>query len=164
MTLVIDGRVPLIEQFRQPRIRGRKRPMATRHAVPGRFEVLDVSGTLSEDPVYEARERKCDLGYFREIYVKSNGNLGYRCAGEPIEAYVAKGGSADEAKGRKCICNALIATIELGQVRKGGRAEPAIVTAGNSVRDLARILRPGAESYNVADVLMYLLSKQAVVA
>ena len=38
------------------------------------FKVASVSGTISDPRVYEERERKCDLGYLREAYVKRGGS------------------------------------------------------------------------------------------
>jgi hypothetical protein len=48
----------------------------------------------------------------------------------------------------------------LGQPRAAG-IEPAIVTAGNEVADLARILGAGSDHYGAEDVLRYLRSAAA---
>lgn len=67
-------------------------------------------------------------------------------------------------QGRKCLCNALLANIGLGQVRAaqaasdGGRELP-LVTAGDDVIDVARFLKPVSDSYRAVDVLEYLLRK-----
>ena len=42
---------------------------------------------------------------------RREGNIGYRCAAEPVANYVAKGGKAEDTVGRKCLCNALLANI-----------------------------------------------------
>lgn len=127
-------------------------PLASPTGFP--FKVVDVAGTLSERPVYEARQRRCDLGYLREVYVRPNGTLGYRCPGEPVGDYVLKGGSREETRGRKCVCNGLLATVGLGQVRGAG-VEPAIVTAGAGLMGIAALLQ-GRETYSAADVIDYL--------
>jgi NAD(P)H-dependent flavin oxidoreductase YrpB (nitropropane dioxygenase family) len=119
------------------------------------FKVAELAGTLSDAATYEARERICDLGYLRQPYRKPDGGIGYRCAGEPVEAYVLKGGNIADTVGRKCLCNGLMATVGLGQVR-AGEPEPAIVTAGNEVADLARLLPNGDDRYTAADVITYL--------
>ena len=76
---------------------------------------------------------------------------------EPVSAYVTKGGHAEDVDGRKCICNALVATMGLPQVR--GRAlEPPIITSGDSVRELASIAE-GRDSYHALDVIRHLLSR-----
>jgi nitronate monooxygenase len=123
------------------------------------FKVLGLEGSLSEPSVYAAHERRCDLGYLREPYMKPDGELGYRCAAEPVEDFVAKGGTVAETVGRKCLCNGLLAAVGLGQVRSSGAAggaswtEPPIVTAGAETAEIARFLAPGAESYTADDVL-----------
>lgn len=125
-------------------------PLASPTGFP--FKVLAMEGTLSEPPVYEHRDRVCDLGYLRELYRKEDGSVGYRCPGEPVEDYVRKGGDPADTVGRKCICNGLLATIGLGQIRKG-EEEPPIVTAGDEVRNIAQFLKPGQLSYSADDVI-----------
>ena len=144
---------------REGRVRIFTDPKASPTGFP--FKVLGLEGTLSEPAVYAAHERRCDLGYLREPYVKPDGEVGYRCAAEPVADFVAKGGTLAEAEGRKCLCNGLLAAVGLGQVRPtaagtAGEAtwtEPAIVTAGAETADIARFLKPGATSYTAADVL-----------
>ena len=118
------------------------------------FKVVQLPGTLSERPVYEARERRCDLGYLREIYRRADGTLGYRCPGEPVADYLAKDGDVGDTRGRKCICNGLLATAGLAQQRDSG-AEAAIVTAGAGLTELAHLLGDRL-SYSAADVVTYL--------
>lgn len=124
------------------------------------FKVVSVDGTISEPGVYADRTRICDLGYLREAYWKSGDSIGYRCPAEPVEAYVAKGGQRENTEGRKCLCNGLLSAIGLGQAlgEDGARGEPAIVTAGEDVADVARFLAPGATSYAAADVLKAMLN------
>jgi nitronate monooxygenase len=123
------------------------------------FKVLQVEATLSEERVYAERRRVCDLGYLREAYARPDGHVGYRCAAEEVEAYVRKGGDADAAKGRRCLCNGLLATAGLGQRLKEGVEEPAILTAGDDVGDIVQYLRDGAEEYSAAAVVASLLGK-----
>ncbi|MBS0663052.1 MAG: nitronate monooxygenase [Verrucomicrobia bacterium] len=124
------------------------------------FKVAEMPGTVSDAAIYATRERVCDLGYLRELYITADGHLGYRCAGEPVEAYMRKGGNRSETVGRKCLCNGLMATAGLGQVRPTG-PEPALLTAGNEVADLARLVHPDADHYSAADVIHYLESSAA---
>lgn len=128
-------------------------PVASPTGFP--FKVAAVPGTLSDPDVYAARERICDLGYLRHAYRKADGSVGYRCASEPVDDYVRKGGNAADTVGRKCLCNGLPATVGLGQWR-GGVPEPALVTAGDEVSDLARLVQAGEERYAAADVVHYL--------
>ena len=50
-----------------------------------------------------------------------------------------------------------MASIDLGQIQKGGDPELPLVTSGDDVAKVARFLKPGKDSYTVADVLDYLL-------
>jgi len=120
------------------------------------FKVASVPGTLSDQEVYAARTRRCDLGYLREAYVKPLGGIGYRCPGEPVADYVAKGGEASATAGRLCLCNGLAATVGLGQVRVAG-AEPGIITSGDGLGAI-RTMRNDHDDYSAADVVTYLMS------
>lgn len=121
------------------------------------FKVVQLDGTLADSPVYEERERICDLGYLRQAYRKENGSVGYRCAAEPVEDYVAKGGSIEDTAGRKCLCNGLVTTVGMPQVRKDGSIESPIVTAGDCVVSIRDFLPAGKDSYTANDVLDRLL-------
>lgn len=127
-------------------------PLASPTGFP--FKVAQLSGTLSEAGVYAARERVCDLGYLRQPYRRDDGSLGYRCSAEPVDAFVAKGGATAECNGRKCLCNGLVATVGLGQ-RRHGASETPIITAGNELATLARLVPPGADRYSAADVIAH---------
>jgi len=125
------------------------------------FKVVALEGTLSEPEVFRKRPRICDLGFLREAYRQDDGTIGYRCAAEPPSTYVSKGGVREETEGRKCICNALVATIGLQQVRKGHIVEAGIVTSGNDVSGIGRFMRPDGLEYTAADVLDRLLTPSA---
>lgn len=133
-------------------------PLASPTGFP--FKVLQLLGTLSDEVRYFARERICDLGYLREAYRKTDGSTGYRCAGEPVEDYIKKGGSLADTIGRKCLCNGLMATVGFGQQRLTGAEDP-ILTAGDDVAHLARYLPPNRDSYGAADVIRWLLAESA---
>jgi len=130
-------------------------PMASPTGFP--FKVAQMGGTLSEPAEYERRKRYCDLGYLRELYVKANGEIGYRCPAEPNESYAAKGGEVAETAGRKCLCNALLANAGYAQVRNGYGAELALVTVGDDLNAAAGFLSDGRESYGAAEVVEALL-------
>ncbi len=147
-------RVQVLAEVEAGRVTVFTDPLASPTGFP--FKVVALEGTLSDDEVVEARERRCDLGYLREVYITADGHLGYRCPAEPIEDYVRKGGDPSATAGRKCICNGLTATIGLGQ-RRQGVEEPPIVTAGNDLAELGRLLSPDSHAYTAADVVAYLL-------
>lgn len=119
------------------------------------FKVVDVPGTLSEASCYAARQRQCDLGYLRQPYRRSDGAIVYRCAAEPTDDYERKGGDLADTVGRKCLCNGLVSTAGLGQMRDGA-PEPALLTAGTEVAELARLAGEGDHRYAAADVVRYL--------
>lgn len=120
------------------------------------LKVALLEGTLSDSEVYESRARVCDLGYLREAYRMPDGSVGFRCAAEPVSVFVSKGGSREETEGRKCICNALVATMGLPQVR-GRAVEPAIVTSGNALADITRFMPADSNAYTAAAVMDHLL-------
>jgi nitronate monooxygenase len=108
------------------------------------FKVLQKDETLSNPALYEKRARICDLGW--------------RCPAEPVDDYLRKGGDEKDTRGRKCVCNALMANIGLGQVQHGGETERPLITSGDDVAAVARFLKPGNCSYTAADVIDYLLA------
>ncbi|HEX2190110.1 MAG TPA: nitronate monooxygenase [Longimicrobiaceae bacterium] len=122
------------------------------------FKVVQLGGTVSQQDVYEARERVCDLGYLRSSYRMANGRLGYRCPAEPVDAYVKKGGRAEDTVGRKCLCNALLADAGHPQVREDGSVEKPLITSGDDLKLIRRFLGQGRLAYSAGDVLDYLLS------
>ncbi len=131
-------------------------PLASPTSFP--FKVAMLENTLSDAPVYQARERVCDLGFLREAYRTAEGSVGYRCPAEPIDAYVNKGGDVANTAGRKCLCNALVSNIGMAQTRKGGYVEPPFITAGDDLVDIARFLPPGQSTYSAKNVVEALLA------
>ena len=120
------------------------------------FKVLPVEGTHSSQEVYEGRTRVCDLGYLRSIYAKENGKFGYRCPSEPVDTFLKKDGDIEETKGRKCLCNGLMANIGMPQLQKHGETELPLFTAGDNINGMKEILQDDATSYSAVDVLDYL--------
>lgn len=118
------------------------------------FKVLQLDGTSSDREVYEARQRVCDLGYLREAYELEDGSLGWRCAGEPLDAWVQKGGSIEAAEGRMCLCNSLTANVGHPQKRDNPGPEPTLITSGDSIEQIS-LFEPG---YTASDVVRYLLN------
>ncbi len=111
----------------------------------------------SDDPSAPVtRERICDLGGLRVAYRTPDGKIGYRCPGEPIEAYLKKGGRLEDAEGRRCLCNGLTATIGLGQVRQDGTVEQPLVTSGDDLELIGQFLQ-GRTRYSAQDVVNWLL-------
>lgn len=121
------------------------------------FKVAQLEGSISQQEVYFAKPRICDLGYLREAYRTAEGAIGYRCPGEPVTTYVAKGGKWENTVGRKCLCNALVANIGHPQVRGGKYVEKGLVTAGDDLTGITRFLPPQGSAYSASDVVALLL-------
>ena len=121
------------------------------------FKVAGLTETLSEELVYHRRPRMCDMGYLRRAYLRSDGTLDYRCPAEPIGDYVRKGGKPEDAAGRKCLCNGLVANLGLGQRRPDGYREPPLLTAGDDLGCLRPFISPDRLSYHAKDVVRALL-------
>jgi NAD(P)H-dependent flavin oxidoreductase YrpB (nitropropane dioxygenase family) len=139
-------------------------PLASPSGYP--FKVVGIPGTLADPEVYERRDRVCDLGFLRTPYKRADGSVGYRCASEPVGAFVCKGGDGAETVGRKCLCNGLLATVGLGQVRAGGAVEPPIITSGDDLCRVVRAMaaRTGCHRWHAADVIEYLLGRPVTAA
>lgn len=126
-------------------------PCASASGYP--FKVTMIEGTLADEAVFEERERVCDLGYLRTPYERDDHSIGFRCPGEPVGEFVRKGGAAADTCDRKCLCNALLATIGLGQVRKEHYVEPALVTAGDNIMELRNFIEKDALGYSAKSVI-----------
>jgi nitronate monooxygenase len=130
-------------------------PVASPTGFP--FKVARMEQTLSEIDQYQTRRRVCDLGYLRHLYRRADGSVGYRCPAEPEKQFLRKGGTVEQAVGRKCVCNGLPATVGIGQVRRDGMAEMPLVTAGDDLVRLHQFLPAGSDAYTAADVVRLLL-------
>jgi hypothetical protein len=75
-----------------------------------------------------------------------------------VADYVRKGGALAETQGRQCVCNGLVATIGMAQVRPEPEVELPLVTAGNDVANIVNFLKPGQNSYTAAEVVDRLLA------
>ena len=130
-------------------------PLASPTGFP--FKVARLEGTLADDAVYDERPRRCDLGYLRAAYRKEDGSVDFRCPGEPLEQFVAKGGCEEEAQGRKCLCNALTGVVGLAQHQPGGYVEKALVTIGDDVKLMTRFMHDGNSTLHARDVIREML-------
>lgn len=125
-------------------------PLASPTGYP--FKVVTTDGMATQD---DSRNRVCDLGYLRTAVRTDAGRLVYRCAAEPVDTYVAKGGDVADTVGRRCLCNGLVANIGHPQERGDGVVEPPLVTSGDDLLGMNRFLR-GRTRYTAADVVGYL--------
>jgi NAD(P)H-dependent flavin oxidoreductase YrpB (nitropropane dioxygenase family) len=122
------------------------------------FRVIQLEGTVSDPEVAAGRKAVCDLGALRTPYKKANGDIDYRCPAEPLAVYTRKGGRAQNAEGRRCLCNALLAAADFPQQRPDGSTEPAIVTSGDDFRAVLALASNGSKGgpYPARSVVDYL--------
>ena len=88
-----------------------------------------------------------------------NGKLGYRCAAEPVEAYVEKGGDVADTVGRRCLCNGLTANIGQAQRRASGDELPLVTSGDDLLAVRALAASTGGGGYSASDVIAHLLSE-----
>ena len=154
-----DVKDALLEQIRTGQAEVFTDPVASPTGFP--FKVVRLDGSLSEEETYDERPRVCNLGYLRSVYKKEEGKLEYRCAAEPVAAYLKKDGEREGTTGRKCLCNGLMANIGLPQVRPKGYVEKPLVTAGDDIDRVRLFLQDDRASYTAEEVVQYLLEAVA---
>ena len=97
-----------------------------------------------------------DLGYLRTMYQREKGGIGYRCPAEPLDNYEFKNGQVDQAQGSKCLCNALMADIGLGQRRPDGRTEISLLTFGSDLEGPRAMRQRHPEGWNALQAIAFL--------
>ena len=118
------------------------------------FKIVEIEGVNSRA---EGRKRCCDLGYLRTAYKEESGRLGYRCAAEPVDTYLKRGGLVEDTEGRKCLCNGLFANIwhSRRSVTMTSTSGPSSPAATNWRYSAILRAKPG---YTASDVIDHLLS------
>ncbi|MEK7569039.1 MAG: nitronate monooxygenase [Patescibacteria group bacterium] len=129
-------------------------PRASSSGFP--FKVANLPCTLAFASVYNSRSRICDTGRLQTPYRKADGSVGFRCPAENVAAFVAKGGSEEETRGRRCLCNGLLATAGFPQRQPSGYLEPPIVTLGSDVSFVSAFMEKDDDLYTTEDVMKYL--------
>ncbi len=127
------------------------------------FKVAQIDGTLADETVYQNRNRICDIGILQQWGLTKpdeNGKrkLFQRCSAAPVESFVRKRGLPFNTESRRCLCNGLLSTVGLGQV-KNQIEEPAIITLGNHLDTVRRLSHQGQYPYWVHDVVLDLLGE-----
>lgn len=150
-------RQQMLDELGRDELQVRNDPRASPTGFP--FKIAQVENTLSDPEVYQARPRLCDLSYLRQPYQRENGTIGYRCASEPVDAYLKKGGELAATEGRKCLCNCLMANVGLGQERKDGYREAMGVTMGQDLTGAKRLLAAHPQGWGAKEAVDFLLGK-----
>jgi NAD(P)H-dependent flavin oxidoreductase YrpB (nitropropane dioxygenase family) len=151
-----DLRSRLLGKVYDGTLRVRTDPAASPTGFP--FKVAQLPGTLADPARYDARPRLCDLSYLRVPYLRPDGAVGYRCPAEPAHMYVRKGGNAADTAGRSCLCNALLASVGLGQTRRDGYVEDPLVTLGSDLDGVRGMIERHAQGWSAAEAVAWLLA------
>ena len=154
--ITLDLRDQVLRAINEGTLEIRTEPKTSATGFP--FKVVQINGTATDPEIYGARDRKCDLGYLRTPFQRLDGGIGYRCSGEPVKTYEFKGGSPVQAENVKCLCNALMANIGLGQIRWGTYREPALLTLGSDLSGVEELNKIYSGSWSSVDVIEYLTS------
>jgi len=149
------NRAKLLDALAADRLQVKTDALASPTGFP--FKVVPMDGTIGGDETYTARGRICDLAYLRTPFEHSPGRLGYRCPSEPEDDFVRKGGELSDTVGRKCLCNGLMATVGMPQVRSGVE-EDSLLTLGSDLTAAKELLRRHPDGWNARQALDYLLA------
>jgi len=122
------------------------------------FKVMNLKDTIADHSVFEKRKKICNLGYLRQMYKKIDGSIGYRCAAEEQDIFIAKGGDPGEAsEDKKCLCNALFATVGMPTTYADGTVEKALVTLGSHLDSLKQLVQKKMD-FSARDVINYIMN------
>jgi NAD(P)H-dependent flavin oxidoreductase YrpB (nitropropane dioxygenase family) len=116
------------------------------------FKVAEVEGSIADSTIYKERVRVCNKGLLVTAYEKEGGRIGYRCSAEPEDKFTQKGGNPSDLPGRGCLCNGLLATAGVGD-----SIEPPIITLGDDLAFLQKLMKHNEDAYTAEDVIKYLL-------
>jgi hypothetical protein len=72
--------------------------------------------------------------------------------------YIKKKGEESETVGRKCLCNGLMASIGLGQIRPDGYEEPRLVTMGSDLSGAKELIKKHPHGWTATQAIEYMLS------
>jgi len=95
----------------------------------------------------------------RVPYERSPGVVGYRCPSEPVHTYLRKGGKLEDTVGRKCLCNGLAATVDIGQERADGYVEARLVTLGSDLSGAEVMIKDHPTGWSAGEAVSFLLGK-----
>jgi NAD(P)H-dependent flavin oxidoreductase YrpB (nitropropane dioxygenase family) len=154
--LLPEYRTKMLAAAREGNLRVRTDHRASPTGFP--FKVVEIPGTVGESSTYSARPRLCDLGYLRSSHIDDTGKVTYRCAAEPDDAFLRKGGDEAELTGRMCLCNGLTAAVGLGQERADGYKEAPLLTLGATTGDVDAMLKDFPNGWSAKDIIDRLMS------
>lgn len=115
------------------------------------LNVADLPGTLSDPLVYVARKRVCDVSCLASLTTHEGKDV-FLCPAELPRKFHFKGGTT-ETDDYRCLCNALLAAVGLGNP-----GDPPLFTFAKDHRYLRAIMEHEDDSYTVAQAFEYLQS------
>ncbi len=118
------------------------------------FKVVQMSGTHSDQEVYEERVRDCSRKALQFPAELPDGKIVFRCSAEPVDDYVRRGGRVEDTIGARCLCNGLFAAVGLGNPN-----EVPIFTMGDDVSFLLYLMPSDKSVFTSKQVLKFLLSR-----
>ncbi len=154
--LLPEYREQMLQAAREGNLKVRTDHRASPTGFP--FKVVELPGTMGSGDVYKARPRLCDLGYLRSSHIDENSKVTYRCAAEPEDPFLKKGGEEDDLRERICLCNGLTAAVGLGQERPDGYKEAPLLTLGATTSDVEAMLKDFPTGWSAHDVVARLLA------
>ncbi len=139
----------LIEEIKKDSIRVVTSTTASPTGFP--FQVVQEKGSLSDEQIYSARERVCNLGGLVRLKKMESGELVGICPAEPVSTYERKEADPEDASGAICLCNGLASAV--GYAREG---EPPIFTLGKDVATVKILSAANPDgSYSAEEVVAY---------
>lgn len=78
--------------------------------------------------------------------------------------YLRKGGDEVDTAGRKCLCNALMANVGLGQIRRSGYQEEPAVTLGQDLDGARTLVTMHPDGWTARQAVGWLLSLKDALA
>jgi len=117
------------------------------------FKVPQLSGTVSDAGVYAGRIRNCSRRALQFPSETADGKIVFRCAAEPVNDYLRKGGKLEDTIGARCLCNGLFSAAGIGDPN-----EPPIFTLGDDVSFLRHLMKDENDYYTATHAIAYLLS------
>ncbi|MDX6244420.1 MAG: hypothetical protein QOE76_2143 [Frankiales bacterium] len=121
------------------------------------FKVVSAPSLPNSGATQPDRVRLCDLGVLRVPFRRPSGRIGYRCSGEPVDVFLGKGGTAEQAEGVACLCNGLTANVGLAQTRPDGYVEPPLLTLGSDLDGVRRLVAEHSGGWSATQVVEWLL-------
>ena len=127
------------------------------------FKVLSLIDTLSEKATFLGRNKVCNMGYLRQMYMKEDKTIGYRCPAENRIAYVKKGGKLEDTLMKRCLCNALFATVGMPKKYANGYLEKSLVTLCSNLEMIKGLLaqRNSFSAKDVIDAILFGQTREA---